>query len=61
MTPPPSTAGIVTQPNALLPSVKSELLDLMKTVIEKCSQQISLQLLEVGWVWPGGHVTCGCG
>ena len=47
MTPPPSTSGIVTPANNLLPSCKMEILELMKTVIEKCSQQVTLQLLEV--------------
>ena len=52
VTPPPSTAGIVTPANAILPSCKMEILELMKTVIEKCSQQVTLQLLEVS--------TCDC-
>jgi hypothetical protein len=47
VTPPPSTAGIITPSNALLPHAKMEILNMMKTVIEKCSQQVSLQLLEV--------------
>jgi len=50
VTPPPNTSGIVTQPSILLPSAKWEILDLMKTIIEKSSQQLSLQLLEVGVV-----------
>jgi hypothetical protein len=45
--PPPSTAGIITPSNALLPTAKIEILHLVKTVIEKCSAQVTLQLLEV--------------
>lgn len=47
VTPPPSTSGIVTPSTSLLPSSKEEILDLMRTVVEKCSQQVALQLLEV--------------
>ena len=39
--PPPSTAGIITPSNALLPTAKIEILHLVKTVIEKCSAQVS--------------------
>ncbi len=47
MTPPPSTAGILTPSNQLLLYCKNEMLDLMRTVIDKASQQVSLQLVEV--------------
>lgn len=49
MTPPSSTSGIVTPANSLLSACKNEILELMKTVIEKCSQQVTLQLLEVSY------------
>ena len=45
VTPPPSTAGIITPSNALLPTAKMEILSMMKTVIEKCSQQV-IQLVQ---------------
>ncbi len=44
---PPNTAGIVTRPNVLLTSAKNEVLELMKTVLDKCSSQVSVQLLDV--------------
>ena len=47
MTPPPSTPGIVTPPTTLLPLAKGEVLELLRAVVEKCSHQIPLQLLEV--------------
>lgn len=47
VTPPPSTAGIVTPPTTLLPLAKGEVLELLRVVMEKCSHQLQLQLLEV--------------
>lgn len=44
---PPNTAGIVTSPDRLLPSSRDEILELMRTVIEKSQQKLTLQLLEV--------------
>ena len=44
---PPNTAGIVTRSNVLLTSAKNEILELMKTVLDKCSSQVSVQLLDV--------------
>ena len=40
VTPPPSTAGVITPSNALLPAAKVEILSMMKTVIDKCSQPV---------------------
>ena len=47
MTPPPSTSGIVTPGSQLLPAAKGEILELMRAVVDRCAQQISVQLLEV--------------
>ena len=47
MTPIPNTAGILTQPSALLPAAKPDILDLVRTVLDKCSSQVHLQLLDV--------------
>ena len=44
---PPNTGGIVTPPERLLPSAREEILDLMRTVIEKSQQKLTFQLLEV--------------
>ena len=44
---PSNTAGIVTPPHQLLPSSRVEILDLMRTAIEKSQQKLALQLLEV--------------
>ena len=47
MTPIPNTAGIVTQPSTLLLAAKPDILDLVRTVLDKCSSQVHLQLLDV--------------
>ena len=44
---PPNTGGIVTPPERLLPSSRGEILELMRTVIEKSQSKLTLQLLEV--------------
>ena len=45
---PPNTGGILTPASQLLPKASSvEILELMKTILDKCSTQITLQLLEV--------------
>ena len=44
---PPNTGGIVTPPERLLPASREEILDLMRTVIEKSQQKLTFQLLEV--------------
>ena len=49
-TPPPNTPGIVTQANALLPAAKEEMIELIKTVLDKCSSHVTSQLLEVSWL-----------
>ena len=48
MTPPPNTPGLVTPAHHLLPAAKEEILEMVRTILDKCSTQISLQLLEVG-------------
>lgn len=64
---PPNTAGIVTPPDRLLPSSRDEILDLMRTVIEKSQQKITLQLLEVSIACTsklgvhGNLLMAGCG
>ena len=42
----PNTGGIVALPDQLLLASRGEVLDLMKTVIEKSQQKLALQLLE---------------
>ena len=44
----PSTAGIVTSAGSLLPMAAGEMIEIMKTAVERSTQHIGVQLLEVG-------------
>lgn len=44
----PSTAGIVTSSGNLLPMAAGEMIEIMKTAVERSTQHIGVQLLEVG-------------
>ena len=49
VTPPPNTPGIVTRADILLSAAKKDILELIRTILEKCSPHVSLQLLDVSY------------
>ena len=57
----PSTAGIVTPASSLLPMAAGEMMEIMRTAVERSTQHIGVQLLEVGvWSVHVGGVVCAC-
>ena len=61
MTPPPNTAGLMTPAQVLLPSARDEILLMMRTILDKCSTQISMELLDVSIVKIRAmHIYCFC-
>ena len=51
VTPPPNTPGIVTRADILLSAAEKDIhvLELIRTILEKCSPHVSLQLLDVSY------------
>ena len=47
MTPPPNTPGLMSPAQVLLPAARDEILLMMRTILDKCSTQISMELLDV--------------